>query len=80
MTFGPTAHLLAFVLPLSFRKGELTFIAASTGADVRMPITVSNQPRRVISTAQLTRGIWRALLHWSDGQQQYEQEQEINVV
>ena len=80
MTFEPTAHLLAFVLPMSFRKGEVIFIDASTGEDVRIPITASNRPRRVVSTAQLSRGIWRALLYWSDGQQQYQKEQEISIV
>ncbi|MBC8155741.1 MAG: hypothetical protein H7Z72_22870 [Bacteroidetes bacterium] len=79
MTFEPTAHLLAFVLPMSFKKGYVTFIAALTGEDIRVPITASNRPRRVVSTAQLTKGVWRALLHWSDGKRQYEEEKEIRV-
>ena len=80
MTFEPTTHLLAFVLPVSFTKGYVTFIAALTGEYIRIPITASNRPRRVVSTAQLTKGVWRALLHWSDGQQQYEEEKEIRVL
>lgn len=79
MTFEPADHVLAFVLPTSFKKGNVTFIEALTGQDIRVPITASNRPRRVVSTAQLTRGVWRALLHWSDGQQQYEQEKGISV-
>lgn len=80
MTFEPSAHSLAFVLPMSFKKGYITFIAALTGEDVRVPITPSNRPRRVVSTAQLTKGVWRALLHWSDGQRQYEEEKEISIL
>ncbi|MBC3787598.1 hypothetical protein [Spirosoma utsteinense] len=80
MTFEPTARLLAFVLPMSFKKGDMTFIATRTGEDVRMPIVASNRPRQVVSTAHLDKGVWRALLHWSDGRQQYQEEKEIIVV
>ncbi|GAB4048897.1 hypothetical protein [Spirosoma litoris] len=80
MTFEPTAHVLAFVLPTSFKKGDLTFFSPKTGEDVRVPIAPGNRPRQVISTSQLSKGLWRALLHWSDGQKQYQDEKEILVV
>ncbi|ADB39552.1 hypothetical protein [Spirosoma linguale] len=79
MTFEPTSHLLAFVLPMSFKKGDVTFVAPATGEDVRVPIMASNRPRKVVSTAQLAKGVWRAMLHWTDGQQQYQDEQQIIV-
>lgn len=80
MTFEPTARLLAFVLPMSFKKGDMTFIASRTGEDVRMPIVAGSRPRQVVSTAHLAKGVWRARLHWSDGRQQYQEEKEIIVV
>lgn len=79
MTFEPTTHLLAFVLPMSFKKGDIIFTAPATGQDLRVPIKTNNLPRQVVSTAQLTKGVWRALFHWSDGQQQYQDEKEIIV-
>jgi hypothetical protein len=80
MTFEPATHLLAFVLPMSFKKGDMTFVAAHSGEDIRMPIPASNRPRHVVSTAQLGKGVWRAQLNWSDGRQQYQQEKQIIVV
>ena len=80
MTFEPTSRLLAFVLPMSFKKGDITFIAPRTGEDVRVPITPSDRPRHVVSTASLTKGIWKAFLRWSDGYTQYQEEKEIIVV
>ena len=80
MTFDPTAHLLAFVLPISFKKGDITFTATRTGEDVWMPIPPTNCPRHVVSTEELAKGIWRTLLYWSDGYVQYQQEAEIHVV
>ena len=79
MTFEPTTHRLAFVLPFSFKKGDVTFIAAQTGEDIRVPIPPSDRPRHVVSTDCLTKGSWRARLHWSDGQAQYQQETDIVV-
>lgn len=79
MTFEPIAHQLAFVLPLSFQKGDVTFYPTTKGPDLRVAITPDAKPRHVISTAQLTKGLWVARLHWFDGQQQYFQEQELIV-
>ncbi|MBO0935416.1 FixH family protein [Fibrella sp. HMF5335] len=79
MTFEPAAHRLAFVLPLSFQKGDVTFYPTTQGPDVRVAIEPDARPRHVISTAQLTKGVWVARLQWSDGQQQYYQEQELIV-
>lgn len=80
MTFEPAAHLLAFVLPMSFKKGEVTFIASRTGEDVRVPIAPGDRPRHVISTAKLPKGVWRAFLRWSDGSIQYHEEKQIVVL
>ena len=79
MTFELSAHLLAFVLPLSFQKANVTFYPTIHGPDLRVAITPDTKPRHVISTAQLTKGIWVARLHWPDGRQQYFQEQELIV-
>ncbi|MBO0951800.1 hypothetical protein [Fibrella forsythiae] len=80
MTFEPASHLLAFVLPMSFRKGDVTFSSASrSGEVVQVPIPPTNQPRHVVSTAQLARGWWKAIVNWSDGYQQYLEEKEIFV-
>lgn len=80
VTFEPTSSLLAFVLPASFKKGDVTFFSRATGEDVRVPITPGNRPRLVVSTSQLSKGLWRALLQWSDGQKQYQDEKEILIV
>lgn len=80
MTFEPASQVLAFVLPLSFKKGDVTFVAPRTGEDVRVPIAPTNRARQIVSTASLSKGVWRALLHWSDGHQQYQEEKEIIVV
>ncbi|ARK09821.1 hypothetical protein [Fibrivirga algicola] len=79
MTFEPNAHLLAFVLPMSFRKGDVTFSPTESGEDVQVPIPPTNRPRHVVSTAQLTRGWWKAIVNWSDGYQQYLEEKVIFV-
>ncbi|CAN5632771.1 hypothetical protein BH09BAC4_BH09BAC4_14100 [soil metagenome] len=79
MTFDSSAHLLSFVLPMSFKKGDLTFFSPMTGVDVHIPIRPGERPRQVVSTDQLDKGVWRALLHWSDGQQQYQDEKQIIV-
>lgn len=79
MTFEPVAHLLAFVLPLSFQKGDVTFYPTKQGPDLRVAITPDAKSRHVISTAELAKGIWVARINWSDGRQQYFQEQELIV-
>lgn len=80
MTFEPTANLLAFVLPMSFKTGELTFTTTSMDKQVRMLIKPGDRPRNVVSTADLTKGMWRAILRWSDGRSQYQDEKEIVIV
>ena len=80
MTFEPAAHLLAFVLPISFRKGDVTFVAIRTSERVSIPITANSRSRHVVSTAQLTKGVWRVGLHWSDGYTQYQEDKEIVIV
>lgn len=80
MTFEPASNLLAFVLPLSFRKGDLTFSRSSNNREeIHIPVAPDTKPRHVVSTAQLSRGIWRVRLNWSDGRQQYHDEKEISI-
>ena len=45
VTFEPTSSLLAFVLPASFKKGDVIFFSSATGEDVRVPITPGNRTR-----------------------------------
>ncbi|GAB4006238.1 hypothetical protein EXU85_02325 [Spirosoma sp. KCTC 42546] len=81
MTFEPASQLLAFVLPMSFRKGDLTFSPTNNVRDeIHIPVTPDTKPRHVVSTAQLAKGIWRVVLNWSDGRLQYHDEKEISVV
>ncbi|AUD04282.1 hypothetical protein [Spirosoma pollinicola] len=80
MTFEPASQLLAFVLPMSFQKGDLTFSrSASTPEAIRIPVKRDEKPRHVISTAQLAKGVWNVCLNWSDGRQQYYDEQQISI-
>ncbi|GAB2515455.1 hypothetical protein [Spirosoma aerophilum] len=80
MTFEPASQLLAFVLPMSFLKGDLTFFRSNNSPEmIRIPVKPDAKPRQVISTAQLPKGIWRVSLNWSDGRQQYHDEQQISV-
>ncbi|QIP15111.1 hypothetical protein G8759_22040 [Spirosoma aureum] len=80
MTFEPTSQLLAFVLPMSFRKGDLTFSRVSNGEEnIKIQVTPTAKPRHIVSTAQLARGIWRVCLQWSDGRLQYLDEKVISV-
>ena len=79
MTFEPAAHLLAFVPPLSFQKGDVTFCPTTHVSYVWVAVTPDTIARHVISTAPLTQGPWVARLQWSDGQQYY-QEKELFVM
>ncbi len=79
MTFEPSAHLLAFVLPTSFAQGDVTFRSPLSDREVQVPIPPGKRPRREVSTASLTKGFWRAILHWSDGKLQYQEEKDIFV-
>lgn len=79
MTFEPAIHQLAFVLPLSFCKGDVTFCPRTDGPDVWCAICPSSRPRHVVSTAQLTQGKWLARLQWSDGRHRYYEEKEIVI-
>lgn len=80
MTFEPSSQLLAFVLPLSFQKGDLTFYRANNLYDfIRFPVKPTAKPRQVFSTAHLSKGLWRVYLNWSDGRQQYHDEKEIRI-
>lgn len=80
MTFEPASKLLAFVLPMSFLKGDLIFTKSNSQHEaIHIPVHPGNKPRQVVSTAQLAQGIWRVCLNWSDGRQQYHHEHEIQV-
>lgn len=80
MTFEPTAHQLAFVLPASFLKADILFRRVTNGTDeIRIPIIPAEKPRYVVSTARLAKGLWRVYLAWSDGRGQYHDEQQIQV-
>ncbi|UFH57119.1 hypothetical protein [Spirosoma sp. KNUC1025] len=80
MTFEPASQLLAFVLPMSFLKGDVIFSpVGNVREDIQIPVTPSAKCRHVISTAELAKGFWRVCLNWSDGRQQYHDEQIISV-
>ncbi|WP_240543476.1 hypothetical protein [Spirosoma foliorum] len=80
MTFEPASQLLAFVLPMSFLKGDLIFHRGNPAQeDIHIPITPTLKPRQVVSTAQLAKGIWQVCLNWSDGRLQYLEEKVINI-
>ena len=81
MTFEPTQKQLAFVLPASILKADLTFTRRSgTAEDVYVPIQPGSKPRQVVSTAQLAKGTWLAQLNWSVGRLHYYHEKVIVVV
>ncbi|MPR31857.1 FixH family protein [Salmonirosea aquatica] len=79
MTFEPAKRLLAFVLPSSFQKGDVTFFSATQASDFRVPIKPNGQARQLVPTDQLAKGRWLARLQWSDGRVYYSDEQEILV-
>lgn len=80
MTFEPTCHQLAFVLPESFRKAEVTFQKRSESEpDIHLIVQPNQRPRQVVSTRQLSRGPWRVILNWWDGKSQYWAEKDIVV-
>ncbi|GAB3494473.1 hypothetical protein GCM10027341_10680 [Spirosoma knui] len=80
MMFEPATQSVAFVLPSTFLKAELTFTRTPDSLDdIRVPITPGQASRYVVSTARLSKGRWRARLNWSTGQQQYHDEQDIFV-
>ncbi len=79
MYFESAKRLLAFVLPATFQKGDVTFLPAAGSADFRVLINPNGQPRHVVPTDQLTKGRWLARLQWSDGRLHYFDEQEILV-
>lgn len=80
MTFEPTRHQLAFVLPESFRKAEVIFQKRSVAEpDIRLMVERSPRPRQVVSTRQLSSGIWHVMLHWWDGRGHYCAEKDIVI-
>ncbi|GAB3250875.1 hypothetical protein GCM10027347_08950 [Larkinella harenae] len=80
MTFEPTRRQLAFVLPESFRKAEVIFRKRfSQEPEVHLVVRPNRQPRQVVSTQQLSRGLWHVILNWWDGKSQYWTEKEITV-
>ncbi|MVM33928.1 hypothetical protein GO755_28085 [Spirosoma sp. HMF4905] len=80
MTFEPASQLLAFVLPMSFLKGDLLFRRINNEPEeIRLPVKPTAKPRHVVSTAQLAKGLWRVYLNWSDSRGQYHDEKEIQI-
>jgi hypothetical protein len=79
MNFEPTQNRLAFVLPTSFLKAELTFSTSNGPEAVRVPIQPGPQARQVVSTERLAKGTWLAQLIWSVGRQEYQDEKLIVV-
>jgi len=79
MTFEPAKRLLAFVLPSSFQKGDVTFFPTTEASDFRVAIKPNGQSRHVVPTDRLAKGWWLARLQWSDGRVYYFDEKEILV-
>ncbi|RRA99995.1 hypothetical protein [Larkinella rosea] len=80
MTFEPTRHQLAFVLPESFRKAEVIFQKRlAQSEDVRLVVQPNHRPRQVVSTQALSSGIWHVILNWWDGRGQYWAEKDIVI-
>lgn len=79
MIFEPAKRRLAFVLPSSFQKGDVTFFPATESSDLRVPIKPNGESRQVIPTDRLSKGHWLARLQWSDGRVYYFDEKEILV-
>ncbi|MFC5412464.1 hypothetical protein ACFPMF_24280 [Larkinella bovis] len=80
MTFEPIHQQLAFVLPESFRKAEVTFQKKDHhDEEIHLVVQPNRRPRQVISTHQLSRGIWHVILNWWDGKSHYWSEKDILI-
>ncbi|WP_080059142.1 FixH family protein [Spirosoma aerolatum] len=81
MTFEPASQILAFVLPMSFLRCNLTFSKRNgIDDDIHIPVQPTSKSRYVVPTDKLAKGLWRVYLEWSDGRRQYHDEQEISIV
>ncbi|MGA0555323.1 hypothetical protein ACO2Q8_01630 [Larkinella sp. VNQ87] len=81
MTFEPTCQQLAFVLPESFMKAELTFQKRSAPeSEIHLVVRPNQRARQVVSTRQLSQGLWKVMLNWWDGKSHYWTEKDINVL
>ncbi len=80
MTFKPALKQLAFVLPNSFKSAELTFQKRfGKEQEVRIVLQKEPYPRQVVSTHQLSKGLWHVILEWCDDNYHYWTEQDILV-
>ncbi|GAA4406872.1 hypothetical protein GCM10023187_26850 [Nibrella viscosa] len=80
MVYQPEQQQVAFVLPDTMRKGEITFYRPSDRRqDFRVPIRPTRTSRQVVSTAFLQKGRWRVQLNWTDGRSEYYAEQEVYI-
>lgn len=83
MIYVPQNKYIAFVLPESFSKAEVTMSCNSTTINpqnfIRLNVRPGDSARYVVSTEQLSQGTWKVFLDWSDWQHWYHEEMEIVV-
>lgn len=80
MTFEPAQNQLAFVLPVSFRKAEVIFQKRfDHSEEVHLVVQPNQRPRQVVSTQQLSSGLWHVILDWWDGKRHYWAEKDIVI-
>jgi len=80
MTYEPSRQQVAFVLPQSLRKGEITFYRpADRQQDFRLTIPADHGNRQLVSTARLAKGYWKVQFAWNDGTREFFSEQELFI-
>ena len=80
MSYQPHQQQVSFVLPDSLQKATITFYRpANRQADFNVAITSPHPVRKTVSTAALAKGYWRVQMVWSDGRQDYYQENDLFI-
>lgn len=80
MIYQPSSRQIAFVLPEYFRRAEIVFQKLGDAVpQVTVPIRPDHRIRHTVSTENLSQGFWRVFLNWTEGNQQFFQEDLIEV-
>lgn len=83
MIYEPRNKHIAFVLPESFSKAEVTMSCNTELFDpknfIRLNVKPGDSSRYLVSTEKLSKGIWKVFLDWSDWEHWYHEEMEIVV-
>lgn len=78
ITNQPDQQQVVCELPNTLQNGQIVFYRpGDRKQDFKVTIPASHEAQQVISTATLSRGLWRVQFTWSDGNREYYQESQL---